>query len=71
MQHRGAVPLRQGIEYVSVPDIQTELGRKLQKNKQNETNGQWPGKTPRALCPELLCGGPEAPRECAPRWYFV
>jgi hypothetical protein len=47
MQHRGAVPLGEGVEDVAIPDIQAELGRKLEKDKQDETNRQQPGKAPR------------------------
>ena len=47
MQHRGAVPLGEGVKDVAIPDIQAELGRKLEKDKQDETNRQQPGKTPR------------------------
>ena len=47
MQHRGAVPFGEGVEDVAIPDVQAELGRKLEKDKQDEANRQQPGEAPR------------------------
>src|ERR1019366_3331092 len=54
MQHRCAVLLLEGIEDVAVPDVQAELGRKLEKNKEDVADRQQPGKTPRGYLLKLL-----------------
>src|ERR1019366_1903620 len=71
MQHRCAVLLLEGIENVAVPDVQAELGRKLEKNKQDVADRQQPGKTPRGSYPELPCGRPKALRQGLPRGYLL
>ena len=71
MQHSGAVPFGEGVEDIAISDIQAELGRKLEKDKQDETNRQQPGKAPRVSRPELSCSRPKQPGTRPLRRYLV